>query len=452
MLFGAFLPCTQQEVDDDLVAASPYVATVNGRVVWLDLSGADAVERLRSLDGPVAVRLAGLDPQQLALVDRLAERYPVEVEFRGSAVDLRPLEALTHVRGLRIVAPDAQWMPDLRRSLHLIRVAARIEDGDRLLARLPPTLQELHLQATLSSTGVAALAEFVQLKRLELGWAEGDLRLSDLESLQQLEELWLWQGVADDEFASIVQFPRLRELALDSDNLSGKALVHLTRLPELTELALYARNLSDTDMQHVSQLTSLTSLTIQAPLTNAGLSALQPLRKLKELVAQDTRLDDAAIPMLADFPVLKHLNLNDSDVSDEAAADLAKLTQLESLSLQRTRITGRTLKQLAPLTHLRELNLSLTSVRDTDLEYLAPFKDLRTLVFDRYTKVAIRHAAELPKLQALVAWYGTDDAEPFEPLRALPRFIFLSSLIRKLPCAKLRQTLGLLQCLDVKSL
>lgn len=450
-VLGTPVPCSQQEHDDELRAQSAHIATVNGRVVWLDLNGADAVARLKRMDGPVAIRLGDLDPRQLERVEQLAKRYRVDVEYEGKGVDLRPLEALAHISGLRLRVTSTSWaykLPDLRGFDRLTRVVAWVRNDEDLLDRLPRTLEELELKMWISTQAVTALRGFVQLRRLRLRNVHGEFDVASLEPLQQLEELRLGPDVDDEQFAGIVKFPRLRVLEVDSTELTGKALVHLLPLAELGELSLATRRLDDTDMLQLGQLTSLRSLKVRARISNQGVSALQRLRHLAEFSTWFSGIDDGVLPLLRAFPALRSLDLSGAKITDAGAADLAKLTQLESLSLFGNHVSRHTLEQLAPLAELRELNVSSTRIDDTDLALLAPFSELRTLVVKHPSAIAIRYAAQLPRLQALVSEFGTNDAPHFEPLKSHPRFVHLSSIIGDLPCAELRQSLGLPQCVE----
>jgi len=69
---------------------------------------------------------------------------------------------------------------------------------------------------------------------------------------------------------------------------------------------------------------------------------------------------DATVTILGDLPKLKELTLNDSSITDASLAKLAALPRLESLRIARTRVTAEGVRAFlaAPPPRLRQIDVS----------------------------------------------------------------------------------------------
>lgn len=130
-LLATWLPGTPKD-HDDLLAETPYIATIRGRVVWLDLTDSDALARLDSVSGPVTVMLGSLDPALLQRVEEVAQEHPVQafVYWEHNQADFSALRVLKHVEGIDLGRErGAIRLPDLSGHTGLKRVAISARDA-----------------------------------------------------------------------------------------------------------------------------------------------------------------------------------------------------------------------------------------------------------------------------------------------------------------------------------
>ena len=141
-----------------------------------------------------------------------------------------------------------------------------------------------------------------------LGLHSAGLTDRDIERLRfpaQLTSLELTYnpGVSERSAVQLGELSRLRNLTLEGNVAGDEGLRHLARLRELQYLSLLA-----------------------APVTSAGLSALQSLPNLRELKLESCqRINDSAVEVLGRFPQLCRLDLRGTQISAEGAARLQAL-------------------------------------------------------------------------------------------------------------------------------
>jgi Leucine-rich repeat (LRR) protein len=102
-------------------------------------------------------------------------------------------------------------------------------------------------------------------------------------------------------------------------------------------------------------------------------------RKLETLDVSRTRITDAGLGALADFPTLKQLNLGFTRVTDAGLKKLKALRRLETLSLRGTRVTDKGLRELTELPRLKVLLLGDTKITDQWVPTITKVKGLRRL-------------------------------------------------------------------------
>ena len=93
----------------------------------------------------------------------------------------------------------------------------------------------------------------------------------------------------------------------------------------------------------------------------------------------NSHVTDAALSHLAGLTKLRVLDLSWTEVTSAGLAHLKRLTKLQSLNLTSTKITDAGLVRLAALPALESLNLTGTQVTDAGLEYLKDLPKLRSL-------------------------------------------------------------------------
>jgi hypothetical protein len=95
----------------------------------------------------------------------------------------------------------------------------------------------------------------------------------------------------------------------------------------------------------------------------------------------DTRVTDAGLAHLADFPNLRSLNIHGAGISEAGLAHLAYLTNLEVLYFNCAEISGAGLAHIQGLPKLATLYLVDADITDVELAHLKEFKKLTQLWF-----------------------------------------------------------------------
>jgi Leucine-rich repeat (LRR) protein len=129
---------------------------------------------------------------------------------------------------------------------------------------------------------------------------------------------------------------------------------------------------------------------------------LKKLSRLRRLYLNRTKVTDAGMVHLTNFPELRELNLN-TRITDTGLSHVATLKNLRKLNLEHNRVTDDGLKHIQGLTELRELYLTGSTVTDAGLRYLAGLEQLEVLVLamNEVTGAGLEHIAGHQRLRRL---------------------------------------------------
>lgn len=115
-------------------------------------------------------------------------------------------------------------------------------------------------------------------------------------------------------------------------------------------------------------------------ISDAELTKLRPLTRLRRLNLYRTRVAGAGLTALEGFRDLEWLNLNRTQTADDGLANLRCLDGLQVLYLDGTRVTDAGMKHLCKLPALRELWLNDTQVGDEGLDQLRHLATLQLVM------------------------------------------------------------------------
>jgi len=189
-------------------------------------------------------------------------------------------------------------------------------------------------------------------------------------------------------------------------------------IPELTDdgtgyslrLTLFSPN-DGTVAEAVHRYPDLRRLVVTCDhLTVAGLSSLQRLEKLDELVVNSKRrLDDEEFVALSRLTRLKRFRISAPDVNATAVRSLLTLNGLEELGIASIDFDGRGLGDVVTaLPRLKQLDLSRTRTSNQSLELLVPAVNLRALSLPQsVTDEGLVHLGALRKLESLMIVHGS---------------------------------------------
>ena len=155
----------------------------------------------------------------------------------------------------------------------------------------------------------------------------------------------------DEDLAVIGEFRELRELTIDSSNVSTDGIRSVSELPHiellqlrggeakldgvgqvlsgmksLRFLAVNSRRFTDEELRHVSKLYDLEVLDLSGTsITDAGVTQLRSLRRLRRLYCLFTELTDDCVPAIARLENLEELYIDYTEVSEEGKLELRRL-------------------------------------------------------------------------------------------------------------------------------
>jgi hypothetical protein len=171
--------------------------------------------------------------------------------------------------------------------------------------------------------------------------------------------------------------------------LSGKRVRPLDELTGKTNsqldigyhafLKLTDRDLTSIDSSVQASLPIRALCLSQTGVTDRGLVHLRRLGDLEWLDLTNCRITDAGISRLPELPRLKRLSLEGTQVTDQASPRLAKFAELEELDLSRTAITNAGLIPLTDLKNLRSLWLTGADITDDGVATLMRMERLEHL-------------------------------------------------------------------------
>jgi eukaryotic-like serine/threonine-protein kinase len=182
-------------------------------------------------------------------------------------------------------------------------------------------------------------------------------------------------------------------------------VVHLKGLTRLKELVFHFSPLSDAGLAQIAN--SLQNLEVLAPrytrVTDAGLTSLKALKKLRCLYLDGSRVTDAGMAHLGALTQLEELSLNKNRIGDDGLEQLKGLTKLKYLTLEQTTVGNDGLASLEAMAELRTLGLFGTRVTDAGLAHLEPLRELVGLGLEEtaVTDAGLEHLKGLPRLTGL---------------------------------------------------
>ncbi|MEZ6054019.1 MAG: hypothetical protein R3B91_01370 [Planctomycetaceae bacterium] len=275
-----------------------------------------------------------------------------------------------------------------------------------------PALEDVDISMSqVSNDGLAILKDIETIKSLKLRRCanvddEGIAYLVSMPHLEKLILLYNSNSISDNALESIGKITTLKVLDLRGCvRISDVGLAHLSGLTNLVDLRLKTSGVSDEGVAHLEPLKKLRVLHLeQTRVTGEGLAALSGMTDLTELNLYNTQVDDEGLSHLSEMSKLKWLRLRDtatlgtglasleksrdslqtldmseSFVDDSGLAEIAKFPNLESLNLWAGTFTGDGLNQITSLTKLKELNLQSTDVSDDTLDIVAQLSSLENL-------------------------------------------------------------------------
>ena len=144
-------------------------------------------------------------------------------------------------------------------------------------------------------------------------------------------------AVSDAGLAHLAEIPAIRELYLDSQNITDAGLRNLSGLASLEVLYLSTDGISDAGLAHLGKLAKLRNLSVYSKaVTDAGYAGLAGLADIEEIhvggISHD--LGDACLESMKGMTKLKELSVGGDALTDAGMAVIATFAELRKLRMR----------------------------------------------------------------------------------------------------------------------
>ena len=204
--------------------------------------------------------------------------------------------------------------------------------------------------------------------------AGGDIKVFTIEpmsvSLDRLSiyEINLREAEVDNTLlVHVGNLKEVRQLDLSNAKIDDEGLKHLIHLP-LRELWLQSTDITDASAATISEIKSLDFLQLNATkLSDVFLKQLAPMPKLEDLGLRGTLVTGEGMQHLQRHSKLRKLHLYHTDIDDAGVESLTQCKALTSIGLSSTKVTNRVFEHLAEMPNLTDVDLSANRSIRTEL-------------------------------------------------------------------------------------
>ncbi|MEZ4232430.1 MAG: hypothetical protein R3B89_24845 [Polyangiaceae bacterium] len=447
-----WLPISEAEFDE-LRFENRYTATLDGRVVWLNLDYPEARGLLGAIDGPLGVTLNDPSVELLVALNQVAARVPVAVRLRISTPDAaKRVEHLSEVQLLDAnLRATTETLPDSSKleGLRYLKLVTDAPNANSVLRGLTPRLITLDLQARLTAEVVPDLERLTHLESLKVGFLHEYLPLAHLTRLKALNT-----PLTDESLRELAEFPHLTELTVRGCRFTKGVAQSFARLRKLRQLTFKACSVNEAAIEEISKLPELEGFSYFDELSPAEFSALHRAKQLVRLALGPHEFGGAELSGFAEFPRLKEVSLILAGLDDDAAEVLSRMTQLERLVISKTFVSPVGLKKLGRLSQLRVLDASDNLEVDDSVirEWASKLSELRQLEVGgtQVTAQSVKPLSTLPHLRWLGLTHYAVDRTTLEYLASAPSLVYLNVVAPPVPCDVVRQRLEFpVYCRDI---
>nr|WP_286177293.1 SUMF1/EgtB/PvdO family nonheme iron enzyme [Rhodopirellula sp. JC639] len=399
-------PATSTTVRDAYTAELAAIAAIEAAGGTLHSS--------RGID--IEVRLEGsrVDESVFEHLAKLPDLQRLSIGWRGrdAQISQQGLDVISRLHQLRaLVFKSGSGVETLDLS-----VLTRLKQLNTLRFPRDGRLDDDHLE---SLSGFRSLTEFECYGATgdDAGSRLTDVGISHLSGNGNLETLLVWEnqatgaylkslancplsslastapdrhpGAMDDAgAANLSLFPGLQSLTLDGQTQLGKpTMVQIAELGELQKLSLQrCTGISDAAMSALEKLQRLRDVNLTdnaaGDIAAAALGTIPRLESLRlgnETSADQAGLSDAGIAALSGAISIRDLQLTSGGITDRGLKHLGRINRLQRLTISSDQITGSGLGPLTELPDLRDLSLRTPGLQDVAFEYLATAKSVRKL-------------------------------------------------------------------------
>ncbi|CAL4987446.1 unnamed protein product [Urochloa decumbens] len=240
---------------------------------------------------------------------------------------------------------------------------------------------------------------------------------TSLRNLCNLETLYIQYNLLYGDIAELLgSLPqcspnRLRELALEENNISGVLPGEMWPLTSLESLDLYGNNIGGTLPNWMGQLTSLVFLDLgRNNISGVIPASMGQLTSLRYLELSSNNISGVLPNQMEKLTSLSYLSLTGNSISGVLPNSMAKLTGLGYLDLSHNNITGPLPSFVCHFTSLSNLDLSynqLTGHVPDNIAMLSRMSNLNLKHNRLNGTITEKHLATLNRLQSIDLSYNS---------------------------------------------
>ncbi|MBA3993820.1 MAG: hypothetical protein C0469_09860 [Cyanobacteria bacterium DS2.3.42] len=276
----------------------------------------------------------------------------------------------------------------------------------------------------LDESTIAALTGSKHLRKLTLNHSK--FPKSMLAKLPPtLQELQLnGGGILNDDFKFIATNANLKSLAIRFNIVNSKALQNLTGLKNLEMLTLNDTHVEPEALRELKPIKSLRILILSdnETIDDNAMRIVSELKQLEVLDISGNRVTAKGIPELTKMPSLKKLIAKKLMLHDKDMTAFKNFKTLTGLTLAGNRITADGFKMLPVWKGMRDFDLSECELNDEVIPHLLRYKDLNILHVSRtgITPDGLLSLAKLPLTGIWCKRIGLSYEDGLEFLRRCP--------------------------------
>lgn len=204
-------------------------------------------------------------------------------------------------------------------------------------------------------------------------------------------------------FDGFVSGNTLNLLSLVNAGASDATITALPKLPRLKSLDLTDSTVSDASLERIASYPALEILGVsRTRVTPQGFKRLTATT-LKQLRAENLNLKDADLEAIADIAFLEDLSLSDESLTGEGFRNFRGRAPLKRLSLQDVRLSNAGAARIAEISTLQTLTLRNLVLDEAKLKALCGRIRVESLTFQESTipEAALTHLTVNPALEQL---------------------------------------------------
>jgi Leucine-rich repeat (LRR) protein len=255
--------------------------------------------------------------------------------------------------------------------------SAWISDDDLPELKKYPDLTQLDFSHTrITDLGFQQLKGLKSVTSLNLFYAEniGDGAMAAIKDWTKLRELNLHGTKITDAGISLLSHVPLESIDVGFSLFTDNGMDRLAAIPTLRRIAVGGNKITDVGLSALRTLPHLTALDLSgkqrtdsglwaATVTDRGVDSLALFKELRDLNLHGARITDAGAGRLGELSQLESLDLGDTPLSSRGLGFLSRLQNLQRLSLaQDSKVDDQLIPVLAQLKKLRWLDLKGTKV------------------------------------------------------------------------------------------